>query len=91
MKYKPNQSGTFSNRTSIHNSENDEKLFVLEFYDALDEKDRADIVRKVCALDEVIEALQDAVKAYKLKGWASNYPPLIKAQQAINKALVEKP
>jgi hypothetical protein len=83
---KPNQSGTFSNRVNFGNE--DGILFVVEF-NTQDMEERQRIVRLIAAQNDLLEALQVAVKAYKDKGWNNKYPPLKQAEKAISKALTK--
>ena len=82
--WRPNQSGTFSNRVNVHDKA-DRKLFVIEFYTD-DIKERQKIMSIVENAPELLEALQELklnCHNTAIDGTETYY----KAVRAINKAL----
>jgi len=63
---KPNQSGTFSNRTNF--GTDDSELFVVEFNPDTTLSERAQIVGLIRALPELLDACKTVVDGYETDG-----------------------
>ncbi len=60
--WRPNQSGTFSNRTAIHATD-DKKLFVVEFTEHTDAMQRLDIIKLITSANELLKAAKAMMDA----------------------------
>lgn len=80
---KPNQSGTFSNRTNFGTDEKD--LFVVEFNHKTELTERAEIVGLIRALPDLLEFTLDFINKVET-GRAKSVDSYNKAKLAVEKA-----
>lgn len=61
---RPNQSGTFSNRVSVHNTE-DVKLFIIEHVDTTSNPERLYLTELITCSADLLKALKKIINAVK--------------------------
>lgn len=87
--WKPNQNGTFSNKTNFHDSIIEDKLFTVEFTEHIDTLYRAEIIALISAAPKLLKAVHGCVSLIEsgLIPGGTELVEYVEAKEAINKAL----